>query len=161
MQSGSILNRKLKPHSHRNDTSLNSEYEKEQSQLEARRSRTQSLGEQRRVALFGSAKERAALQQRVNEDANFQLVIKEQLVKEQVELDKRQNEMMEQHRLAMLELEQAREQQRKACLRQVQEENRLAALAKARENLHMKVVEDRRDYDSTLQNIANYHPNVF
>ena len=92
MQSGSILNRKLKSYFGRNNTSLDSEFEKEQSQLAALRSRTQSLGEQRRVALFGSTKEKVALQHKVNEDANFQLVIKEQRDKEQAEIERRQND---------------------------------------------------------------------
>jgi len=161
MQSGSILNRKLKSYFGRNNTSLDSEFEKEQSQLAALRSRTQSLGEQRRLALFGSTKEKVALQHKVNEDANFQLVIKEQRDKEQAEIERRQNDMMEQYRLAMLKLEQEREQQRRAQLRQVQEENRLAALARASEALHQKVVQDRKDYEATLEQVTHYQPNVF
>ena len=69
--------------------------------------------------------------------------------------------MMEQYRLAMLELEQEREQQRRAQLRQVQEENRLAALARASEALHQKVVQDRKDYEATLEQVTHYQPNVF
>ena len=161
MQFGSILNRKPKPYSGRNDTSLDSEFEKEQGQLEARRARTMTLGEQRRVALFGSTEEKAALKQKVSEDAAFQLIIKGERQKEQEDQERRQFELMEQHRVYMMEMEQERERQRRERLRQIQEENRLASIAKATESLHRKVTEDRRDYETTMERISSYQPNVF
>ena len=161
MQFGGINNRKPKPYSGRNDTSHETDYEKEQTQLEARKSRTEALGEQRRVALFGSTAEKTALKQKVSEDASFQLIIKDQRNREQLDQERRANEMMEQHRVAMLEMEQERERQRRERTRQIQEENRLAAIAKANESLHRKVTQDRRDQESTEERIAGYQPNVF
>jgi hypothetical protein len=161
MLPGGINNRKPKPYSGRNDTSHDSDFQKEQAELEGLKARTETLGEQRRVALFGSTAEKAALKQRVSEDANFQLVIKDQRMREQSEQERRANEAMEQHRVAMLEMEQERERQRRERTRQIQEENRLAALAKANENLHRKVTQDRRDQEATSESISSYQPNVF
>lgn len=161
MQFGGINNRKPKPYSGRNDTSHDSDFEKEQQLLEARKSRTEAMGEQRRVAFFGSSSEKTALQQKVSEDASFQLVIKDQRAREQQEQERRAFETMEQHRVGMLEMEQERERQRRERTRQIQEENRLAALAKANESLHRKVTQDRRDHEATTESISNYQPNVF
>lgn len=82
-------------------------------------------------------------------------------MREQGEQERRANEAMEQHRVAMLEMEQERERQRRERTRQIQEENRLAALAKANENLHRKVTQDRRDQEMTSESISSYQPNVF
>lgn len=161
MQFGGINNRKPKPYSGRNDTSHETDFEKEQKLLESRKARTEALGEQRRVAFFGSSSEKTALHQKVNEDAGFQLVIKDQRQREQQEQERRAFESMEQHRVAMLEMEQERERQRRERTRQTQEENRLAALAKANESLHRKVSQDRRDQEATTDRISSYQPNVF
>ena len=161
MQTGSILTRKLKRDSGRNSTTLDSEFEGEKQELEARKLRRLLLKEQRRVALFGSSQERMALKQKLSEDANFQLVIKEQREREQRLREQRENAVMEEYRLAMLELEQNRERERRERLRQVQEENRLAALAKASESVHRKVVEDRRDSEAILERVNEFRPNVF
>lgn len=161
MQAGGINNRKPKPYSGRNDTSHESDFQKEQQEMEARKARTEALAEQRRVALFGSTTEKTALKQKVSEDASFQLVIKDQRMREQQEQERRANEAMEQHRVAMLEMEQERERQRRERTRQIQEENRLAALAKANESLHRKVTQDRRDQEATNERVAGYQPNVF
>lgn len=161
MQFGGINNRKPKPYSGRNETSHESDYQKEVQDLEARKTRTEAMGEQRRVALFGSTTEKAALKQKVSEDANFQMVIKEQRMREMGDHNRRADEAMEEHRVAMLTMEQERERQRRERTRQIQEENRLAALAKANESLHRKVTQDRRDQEAINERISGYQPNVF
>ncbi|CAG9311612.1 unnamed protein product [Blepharisma stoltei] len=156
-----VMFRKTKPYNGRNETSLDSEYQAEQARLEQAKAKRHQIAESRRVALFGSTEEKAAYKQRISQDAQLQLIMREQQAKEQREKEERTNARVEEHRRMMEDLERQREAQRRAKLIQMQNENRLAAMAKHTDNLQKKVTEDRRDREMIQENIVNYQPNVF
>ncbi|CAG9315668.1 unnamed protein product [Blepharisma stoltei] len=156
-----IMFRKQKPYNGRNDTSLDTEFQAEQARLEQAKAKRQQIAESRRVALFGSTEEKSSYKQRINQDAQLQLIMREQQLKEQREREEREHARLEEHRRMMEDLERQREAQRRAKLIQMQNENRLAAMARNTDLLHKKVSEDRRDREMIQENIMNYQPNVF
>lgn len=156
-----IMFRKSKAYNGRNDTSLDTEYAAEQAKLEQVRNKRQTIGEHRRVALFGSTEEKAAYKQRIAQDAQLQLIMRDQQLKEEQERHNREYSRMEEHRRMMEDLELQREAQRRAKVIQMQNENRMAALAKSADVLQKKVSEDRRDRETIQENITSYQPNVF
>lgn len=140
-----IMFRKTKAYSGRNNTSADSEYAQEQARIDALRQKREQISEHRRVALVGSTEEKAELKARVGQDAQLQLYIKDQKVQEERERSRRENEAMENHRRAVLEMERQRELEKKERLRQAQESNRIAAMAKKSQGMERKVYEDSRD----------------
>lgn len=158
---GNIMLRKQKPYSGRNNTSIEAEHASEQAKLDTLRNRRNNIGEQRRVAIFGSTEERANLKQRIAEDAQLQLTIKEQRIREEREWDRREHERIEQHRQMMAQMEAERERMRRERSRQVAQENKLAAIAKVSDSLVSKVSADRRDREVIEEQVARYNPNVF
>lgn len=140
-----IMFRKQKAYSGRNDTSAESEYAQEQARIEALKQKREQISEHRRVALVGSTSEKAELKARVGQDAQLQLYIKDQKMQEERERNRRENEAMENHRRAVLEMERQRELEKKERLRQAQESNRIAAMAKKSQGMERKVNQDSRD----------------
>lgn len=158
---GNIMLRKPKSYSGRNTTSIEAEHASEQAKLDTIRSRRNNIGEQRRVAIFGSTEEKAGLKQRIAEDAQLQLSIKEQRVREERNWERQENERVEQHRQMMSQMEADRERTRRERSRQVAQENKFAAIAKVSDTLVYKVDADRRDREVIEQHITKYNPNVF
>jgi hypothetical protein len=140
-----IMFRKQKAYSGRNNTSAESEYAQEQARIETLKQKREQISEHRRVALLGSSDEKAGLKARVGQDAQLQLYIKDQKMQEERERSRRENEAMEIHRRAVLEMERQRELEKKERLRQAQESNRIAAMAKRSQGMEKKVHEDIRD----------------
>ena len=156
-----IMFRKTKTYTGRNDTSMDSEFAAEQARIEAIRNRREQISEHRRVALHGSSEEKATLKSKIGQDAQLQLYIKEQKIQEEREKALRESQAMEEHRRMVVEMERQREAEKRERLRQAQEANRIAAMAKRSQNLETKVIEDLKDKDAIKDNIHRYQPNVF
>lgn len=156
-----IMFRKQKNYSGRNNTSAESEYSQQQAKLEALKNKRELIAEHRRVTLYGSSEEKANFKSKVGQDAQLQLYIKEQKSMEERERNQRECDKMESHRKMLIELERQRELEKKQRLREIQESNRIAALAKKSQNLETKVQEDLKDRAAIMENIHRYTPNVF
>mmetsp|Transcript_23675 Transcript_23675/g.23430 ORF Transcript_23675/g.23430 Transcript_23675/m.23430 type:complete len:164 (+) Transcript_23675:39-530(+) len=156
-----IMFRKTRAYNGRNDSSIDSDFSQEQARYDQQRQRRQETEEQRRVMLFGSSEEKAAHQSKVKQDANLQLMMREQQEKERRERQRREDQRVEEHRQMMDDMHNQRERERREKMRQMQEENRMAIMAKNSESLYRKVNQDRQDKDSINSNISNYQPNVF
>lgn len=156
-----VMLRKNKPYNGRNTTTMEAEYEKDQERINARRNRKQEMGEFRRVTTYGSSEEKYDLKSQVNQEAEIQLAFRDVRAREDCARERRENEGIEDHRQQMLDMQLNQEMDRKTKLRQIQEENRLAAMAKSSESLYRKVNEDRSDRTKLESNLYNYNPNVF
>ena len=156
-----IMFRKTKTYGGRNNTSVESEYEQEQARIESIRNRREQISEHRRVALHGSSEEKLNLKSKIGQDAQLQLYIREQKVQQEREKALKESQAMENHRQMLLDMERQREAEKKERLRQAQEANRLAAIAKKSQTLERKVAEDVRDREATHESIYKYQPNVF
>ena len=60
----------------------------------------------------------------------------------------------------MEDMDRQREEERRAKLRQIQEENRIAAMAKNYDEVYRKVQTDKEDRGTIERNLYNYNPNV-
>lgn len=156
-----IMFRKTKTYNGRNDTSGEAEYSSEQSRIDAIRTRREQIQEHRRVVLHGSTQEKTDLKARIGQDANFQLYMKEQKNQEEKKRSDMENEAMENHRRMAVEMERQREIEKKQRLKEAQEANRLAAIAKKNMTLEKKVSDDMKDREVIQENIQKYQPNVF
>lgn len=156
-----IMFRKAKTYNGRNETSGELEYAAQQARIEAIRSRRDQIQEHRRVVHHGSTQEKADLKSKVGQDAQFQLYMKEQRVQEEKKKSDMENESMESHRRMVVEMERQREIEKKQRLREMQEANRLAAVAKKTTSLEKKVSDDIQDRETIQDNIYRYQPNVF
>lgn len=155
-----IMFRKPKAYSGRNNTTADSEYLHEQARIKALQTRREQISEHRRIVLYGSSEERTELKLQIEKDAQLQLYIKDQKFKEEKEKSVKENELMEEHRKALLEREGRIEEEKRERWRKTQEENRLMAIAKKSLGLEMKVKEDVKDRNDILENIQRYQPNV-
>ena len=155
-----IMFRKPKAYTGRNDTTAETQYQAEQARLQALRQRREGLVEEKRIDYCGSSDERYHKKSQVNQEAQYQLNIKTSLIQEEIEKKREAERLMEVHRQKLINLDRQRDMERKMKLRQIQEENRLAALAKNYDNIHKKIKEDRRDRETIEKNIYNYAPNV-
>ncbi|OMJ88659.1 hypothetical protein SteCoe_9357 [Stentor coeruleus] len=158
---GNIMNRKPKAYNGRNETSGESEHAAEQARIEALRNRKDQMQEHRRVTHHGSTQEKSELKARIGQDAQFQLYMKDQKTQEERKRSDMENEAMENHRRMVVEMERQREMEKKQRLRETQEANRLAAMAKKTTSLEKKVSGDMQDRDTIQDNIYKYQPNVF
>lgn len=156
-----IMFRKTKAYNGRNNTSIESDFNQEQARIETLRQKRNETEEHRRVMLFGSTEEKASHKQRVSQDANLQMIMRDQQVKEHREREKREDNRVDEHRRLMDDLQGQRDRERREKMRQMQEENRMASMAKNSDGLYKKVNEDRQDRDAVRSHVSNYQPNVF
>lgn len=153
--------RKQKPYSGRNNLSSETEYSSQQQKLEAIKSRRDQIREHRRVLFYGSSEEKSSLKSQINQDAELQLHIKSLKLQEERQKCILENESIESHRQLLIQMERQRELEKKQRLREIQESNRIAALAKRSQNLENKIVEDMKDREDIQRAIYSYTPNVF
>lgn len=156
-----IMLRKTKTDTGRNATSIDDQHLDEQRRLEAKKAQRDSIGELRRVCLYGSSGERLSLKSQVRQEADLQMHMRDQVRNEESSRKRQEEERMERHRKLMAEQEADRERQRKERLRQMQEENRLAAEAKYSQRLHSRVAENSYDRREAVERTSKYNPNVF
>jgi adenylate kinase len=87
--------------------------------------------------------------------------MRDQKTQEERKRSDMENESMENHRRMVVDMERQREVEKKQRLRETQEANRLAAMAKKSTSLEKKVSGDMQDRDTIQDNIYKYQPNVF
>jgi hypothetical protein len=87
--------------------------------------------------------------------------MRDQVRNEETDRKRSEEERMEKHRRLMAQQDAERERMRKERLRQIQEENRMAAEAKYSQRLHTKVSEDGYDRREAQERTAKFNPNVF
>mmetsp|Transcript_1796 Transcript_1796/g.3896 ORF Transcript_1796/g.3896 Transcript_1796/m.3896 type:complete len:163 (+) Transcript_1796:400-888(+) len=156
-----IMLRKTKPDAGRNATSIEDQHAEEQRRTDLKKAMRSSIGELRRVCLFGSTGERHQLKSQIKQEADFQQHMRDQVRNEEQERRRQEDQRMEKHRRLMAEQDAERERMRKERLRQIQEENRLAAEAKYSQRLHSKVNEDSYDRREAVDRTSQFNPNVF
>ncbi|OMJ73707.1 hypothetical protein SteCoe_27551 [Stentor coeruleus] len=156
-----IMFRKTKSYNGRNNTSSDSEYAAEQSRIGSIKQRREKIKEHRRVVFYGSSQEKSELKARISLDAQFQLIMKEQKFLEEKRRSDIESEAIEKHRKIILQMERQKEMEKKQRLREVQEANRLASIARRTSSLEKKVLDDMRDREIIQENIYRYQPNVF
>ena len=155
-----IMFRKPKAYGGRNDSTAETQYAAEQARLQALRQKREELTESKRISNCGSSDERYNSKSQTYQDAQYQLEVRQQLMRDEHEKKQRADQEMEDHRRKVLDMEQQREMERRAKMRQIQEENRIAAMSKNYNNVYQKINEDRRDRDAIESNLYNYNPNV-
>jgi hypothetical protein len=156
-----IMFRKVRSYNGRNITTTDTEFEAEKARIEALRNKREQISEHRRVVFYGSSEEKSRLQSEIGMDAQLQMHIKGLKDREEREKSKKEYQVMEEHRRMLIEMEKEREREKKEKLRQMQEDNRIAALVKKCEWMEKKVTEDMKDRDAIRENLEKYQPNVF
>ena len=155
-----IMFRKLKPYNGRNNTTSETEYARSLSKVENLKKKREELGEHLRIAHFGSQEEKSRLQEKIRQDAELQILIKNNKIEEEKKREELENLKLEAHRRALIALEKRKDDEKKEKYRQAQRENYIILNSKHEQNLYFKVKEDVKDRNLILEHIQSYTPNV-
>lgn len=156
-----ITQRKLHSNTGRNATTLDSERSSEEAKFNSLKAKREIVEEQRRVSLFGSSEEKRNMKRRMNSEADIQIHLKNERIRQERRQDQEEVNRVESYRVRMQDLEYEREYLRRERMMQIQEENRLASIAKQMDTAQRKAEQDKQDRQAVVTNVSRFRPNVF
>lgn len=154
------MNRPIRQYNGRNETTSMVDHRNEEAKINCKKQKLDQYYQTRRVNVYGSKQEQRSMQNSTASDAFLQQQIADQRKNESRSEQLQEELQINRHQAMLDDMMNERENERRQKLRSVQEQNRLASIAKTNESLYNKVTTDNNDRADTHWGLRMYRPEL-